>query len=72
MSTSKNFLMNKGMSYKVTAQARGYYDYFTILNPDGTAITYDMTPYDGLNYNVDLTYNAYRDATIDFSKTKLP
>lgn len=72
MSTSKNFLMNKGMSYKVTAKARGYYDYSTILNPDGTAITYDMTPYDGLNYNVDLTYNAYRDATIDFSKTKLP
>lgn len=72
MSTSKNFLMNKGMSYKVTATARGYYDYSTILNPDGTAITYDMTPYDGLNYNVDLTYNAYRDATIDFSKTKLP
>lgn len=72
MSTSKNFLMNKGMSYKVTAKARGYYDYSTILNPDGTAITYAMTPYDGLNYNVDLTYNAYRDATIDFSKTKLP
>ncbi len=72
MSTSKNFLMNKGMSYKVTAKARGYYDYSTILNPDGTAITYDMTPYDGLNYNVDLTYNAYRDATIDFSQTKLP
>ena len=72
MSTSKDFLMNKGMSYKVTAKARGYYDYSTILNPDGTAITYDMTPYDGLNYNVDLTYNAYRDATIDFSKTKLP
>lgn len=72
MSTSKNFLMNKGMSYKVTAKARGYYDYATILNPDGTAITYDMTPYDGLNYNVDLTYNAYRDATIDFSQTKLP
>lgn len=72
MSTSKDFLMNKGMSYKVTAKARGYYDYSTILNPDGTAIAYDMTPYDGLNYNVDLTYNAYRDATIDFSKTKLP
>ena len=72
MSTNKQFSMNKGMSYKVTAKARGYYDYSTILNPDGTAITYDMTPYDGLNYNVDLTYNAYRDATIDFSKTKLP
>ena len=72
MSTNKQFSMNKGMSYKVTAKARGYYDYSTILSPDGTAITYDMTPYDGLNYNVDLTYNAYRDATIDFSKTKLP
>ena len=72
MSTSKNFLMNKGMSYKVTAKARGYYDYSTILNPDGTAITYAMTPYDGLKYNVDLAYNAYRDATIDFSQTKLP
>ena len=72
MSTSKNFLMNKGMSYKVTAKARGYYDYSTILSPNGTAITYDMTSYDGLNYNVDLTYNAYRDATIDFSQTKLP
>lgn len=72
MSTSKNFLMNKGMSYKVTAKARGYYDYSTILNPDGTAIAYAMTPYDGLKYNVDLAYNAYRDATIDFSQTKLP
>lgn len=72
MSTSENFLMNKGMSYKVTAKAKGYYDYSTILNPDGSPITYDMTPYNGLNYNVDLTYNDYRDATIDFSQTKLP
>lgn len=72
MSTNKEFSMHKGMSYKVTAKARGYYDYSTILNPDGTAITYDMTPYDGLKYNVDLTYNGLRTNTIDFSGTKLP
>jgi len=72
MSTSNEFLMNKGLSYKVTAKARGYYDFSTILNPDGTAITYEMLPYDGLKYNVNLTYNDYEKATINLSETKLP
>ena len=39
MSTNKQFSMNKGMSYKVTAKARGYYDYSTKIKKNKTTIT---------------------------------
>lgn len=72
MSTTNYFNVHKGIDYLITAKARGYYDFRQAVTAQGGTLNYDMTPYDGLSYEIDKSLNALRSMEMNFENTKLP
>lgn len=74
ISTTKTFTNIKaGKRYQINANARGYYDFRTIVVPQpNKPLSYNMKVYDGLKYDVDLSKNSVRPGEINFDGTVLP